>query len=74
MILLNIIHILIFDIGNNLLGLYEKNEEKKLLYVILFVGTITIFLIIVIFFIVYKKFFKNKNKFRQEEFNRLINA
>ena len=64
----------IFDIGNNLLGLYEKNEEKKLLYVILFVGTITIFLIIVIFFIVYKKFFKNKNKFRQEEFNRLINA
>ena len=64
----------IFDIGNNLLGLYEKNEEKKLLYVILFVGTITIFLIIIIFFIVYKKFFKNKNKFRQEEFNRLINA
>ena len=64
----------IFDIGNNLLGLYEKNEEKKLLYVYLFVGTITIFLIIIIFFIVYKKFFKNKNKFRQEEFNRLINA
>lgn len=64
----------IFDIENNLLGLYEKNEEKKLLYVYLFVGTVTIFLIIVIFFIVYKKFFKNKNKFRQEEFNRLINA
>ena len=64
----------IFDIENNLLGLYEKNEEKKLLYVYLFVGTVTIFLIIVIFFIVYKNFFKNKNKFRQEEFNRLINA
>ena len=64
----------IFDIGNNLLGLYEKNEEKKLLYVYLFVGSVTIFLIIAIFFIVYKKFFKNKNKFRQEEFNRLINA